>query len=222
MRTATRWVLTWMTAALAVMAFGCEQEAAKPAPAPAKTVEAKPAPTPAPAPTPPPAPVLRTDCPEGSSGEGTFDNPCKGSQAARLMEVEWTKKMDDKGPSFRVINTSPKTILYGKIAVYYYDKAGKQLESAKKSDDSAKSRPYDTCSGNIFAGVMKPKEKAVITFSCIKKDDVPEGTDAIEAEMVMVGFADATDKSNEYYWRNDDLAPDERPKGAGKAKGKKK
>jgi hypothetical protein len=139
-----------------------------------------------------------------------------------MMQVEWTGKTDDKGPSFRVVNTSPKTILYGKIAVYFYDKAGKQIEVMSKSGDSDKTRPYATCSGNIFAGVMKPKEKATITFSCIKKDTVPDGTAAIEAEIPMVGFADATEKRNEYYWRNDAIVPDERAKGAGKAKGKKK
>jgi hypothetical protein len=220
MRTLTQRVLTWMIPAAAVIAFGCEEEP-KPAPAPAKTAEAKPAPPPT-ATTPPPAPVLRTDCPEGSSGEGTYDKPCMGSGDARMMEVHWSGKTDDKGPSFRVVNTCPKTILYGKIAVYFYDKAGKQLEVQSKSGDSDKARPYASCAGNIFAGIMKPKEKATITFSCIKKDTVPEGTTAIEAEMPMVGFADATEKRNEYYWRNDDIAPDQRAKGAGKSKGKKK
>ena len=139
-----------------------------------------------------------------------------------MMQVEWTGKTDDKGPSFRVVNTCPKTILYGKIAVYFYDKAGKQLEVPNKSDETAKPRRFATCAGNIFAGIMKPKEKATITFSCIKKDTVPEGTAAIEAEMPMVGFADATEKRSEYYWRNDEITPDERAKGAGKSKGKKK
>jgi hypothetical protein len=156
------------------------------------------------------------------SGEGIFDKPCAGSGAARMMEIEWTGKTDDKGPSFRVVNTSPNTILYGKIAVYFYDKAGKQLDVPSKDGDSDKPRKYATCSGNIFAGIMKPKEKATITFSCIKKDHVPDGATAIEAEMPMVGFADSTEKRSEYYWRNDEIAPDERAKGAGKAKGKKK
>jgi hypothetical protein len=211
-----------MIAAMAATAFGCEEEP-KPAPAPAKTAEAKPAPPPtAAAPTPPPAPVLRSDCPEGSSGEGTFDSPCKGSGDARMMQAVWTGKTDDKGPSFSVVNTASQPILYGKIAVYFYDKAGKQLDVPAKSGDSDKPRRFATCAGNIFAGVMKSKEKFTITFSCIKKDIVPEGATAIEAEIPMVGFADATEKRSEYYWRNDEIAPDERAKGAGKAKGKKK
>jgi hypothetical protein len=60
---------------------------------------------------------------------------------------------------------------------------------------------------------MKPGEKAVITFSCVKKEHVPEGAKAIEGELQIVGFADATEKKSEYYWRNNDLVPDARPKG---------
>ena len=32
-----------------------------------------------------------------------------------MMEVTWTGKMTDTGPSFRVVNKSPSVILYGKI-----------------------------------------------------------------------------------------------------------
>jgi hypothetical protein len=128
-----------------------------------------------------------------------------------MMEVAWTGKMDDKGPSFRVTNKWSSAILYGKIMAYYYDKAGKQLEVKETSTTAPK--PYQTCFGNMFSGVMKAGEKAVITFSCFKRDQVPEGTAAIEAEMQVVGFADATEKKSEYYWRNPDLTPDVRKKG---------
>ena len=60
---------------------------------------------------------------------------------------------------------------------------------------------------------MKPAEKATITFSCVKKDNVPEGTTQVEAEMQMVGFADASEKKSEYFWKNGDLTPEARPKG---------
>jgi hypothetical protein len=42
---------------------------------------------------------------------------------------------------------------------------------------------------------------------------VPEGVAQIEAEMQMVGFADATEKKSEWFWKNPDLTPDQRPKG---------
>jgi hypothetical protein len=140
------------------------------------------------------------------------------------MEVAWTKKVDDKGPYFRVVNKTKSAILYGKIAVYFYDKKGKQLEVAA-TGEGAKPKPYHTCAGNMFGGVVKPEEKFTLTFSCVKKERIPEGTDTIEAEMQTVGFADSTEKHVDFYWRNSELAPDERPKGGLKApkatKGKK-
>ena len=70
--------------------------------------------------------------------------------------------------------------------------------------------------GVLKSGVMKAGEKAVLTFSCVKSERVPEGTKAIEAEMQMDGFADASEKSVEYYWRNNDLTPETRKKGGKK------
>ena len=108
------------------------------------------------------------------------------------------------------MNKSPSTILYGKIVVYFYDKAGKQLDVP---DPGGKPHKSHACTGNLFSGVMKPAEKAVITFSCVKKDVVPEGTAQVEAEMQTVGFADATEKKSEYFWKNADLTPEVRAKG---------
>ena len=68
---------------------------------------------------------------------------------------------------------------------------------------------------------MHPGEKAVINFSCIGKSSVPEGAVAIEAEVPMVGFADAEGKRSEFYWKNEELAPDTRPKGGIKPEKKK-
>lgn len=171
-------------------------------------------PTPAPSESAAAAPVVPHDCPKGSTGEGSFAKPCDAKGSARLMEVAWTGKMDDKGPQFRVTNKSATTIVHGKVAVYFYDKAGKQLDAQDTAATPPKAVPYRTCAGKIFGGVMKPAEKAVITFSCVTKANVPEGTVAIEAEMPMVGFADATDeKKVDFYWRNNDLTPDARKKG---------
>jgi hypothetical protein len=46
----------------------------------------------------------------------------------------------------------------------------------------------------------------------VKKDDVPKGAVNIEGEITVVGFTDSEGK-NDTYWRNDDLAPEDRPKG---------
>ena len=124
------------------------------------------------------------------------------------MEVTWTGKMTDTGPSFRVLNKSKLAILYGRIVVYFYDKAGKLIEI----QGGDKPRKRLTCAGNIFGGAVKPGEKIFMNFSCVKKDDVPKGAVNIEGEVTVVGFTDAEGK-NDTYWRNDDLAPEERPKG---------
>ncbi len=158
----------------------------------------------------------RSDCPKGSAGPGTFEKPCEAKGTARMMDVKWTGKTDDKGPFFGVTNNSPAVILYGKIAVYFYDKAGKQLMVKDTAATPPKDVPYRLCSGNMFSGVMKVKEKATIQFSCVKKEHVPDGTTAIEAEMITVGFADSTEKKSEFYWTNPDLMPEQRKKGGGK------
>jgi len=189
--------------------FGCEEEK-KEAPAAKPSVAAAPvAPPPAPSAEPP---KLRDDCPKGSSGPGTSDKPCLASGDSRMMEVAYTGKTTDEGPKFSVTNKSDNPILFGSLAAYFYDKAGKQL----KVTADGKTKPMQMCSGNIFAGAVKPGEKIFVFFSCVKKDQVPEGTASIEAEVKTVGFADEAGKRNEFYWSNPDLVPDERPKSGGK------
>lgn len=220
MRIESRRTMAWMgvATAMALSAFACKEDA-KPEAPPQKPSASVVAPTPPSAATPAaasaPAAVVSAsapvhDCPKDAPGDGTFAKPCDAKGPARMMEVTWTGKMDDKGPSFRVVNKSSTPILFGKIAVYSYDKAGKQLEL---KDSAGKPKPYHTCSGAMFGGVMKAGEKAVITFSCVAKANVAEGAAAIEAEMSVVGFADSSEKKVEYYWRNNDLTPDERKKG---------
>jgi len=198
---------------LTSLLFACEEEPKKEA-APAKPSAAATV-APPPSAEPPPPPKNRDDCPKGSSGVGTSDKPCLGSGDARMMEVAYTGKTTDEGPKFSIVNKAESQILFGSLAVYFYDKAGKQLQVGEKK------KPYQPCAGNIFAGAVKPGEKIFMFFSCVKKDIVPEGTAAIEAEVKTVGFADESGKKNEFYWSNPDLAPDVRPKLAGKAKSKK-
>ncbi|MEA2748152.1 MAG: hypothetical protein QOI41_2295 [Myxococcales bacterium] len=208
-------------AALSSGVIGCSKDSpgssgaasaksADPAPSatPAATASATPPPSASAAAVEPPH-----DCPKGSTGEGSFAKPCEAKGNARMMEAQWNGKTDDKGPFFRITNKSPSTILYGKIAVYFYDKAGKQLDVQDTAATPPKAVPYRTCSGNIFSGVMKPAEKATIQFSCVKKEHVPDGTAAIEAELQTVGFSDASEKKVDFYWSNKDLTPDARKKG---------
>lgn len=196
---------------IAVVAFGCSKQDSAPAPpaassaAPVPVVSATASASASAAPEPP------HDCPPNSSGPGSFTKPCEAKGTERMMDVKWTKN-GAAGPSFAITSRATKlVILYGRIAVYFYDKAGKQIEL---KDEAGKARPFHTCSGNFFGGPMNPKEKAVLTFSCVPKTVVPEGTATIEAEMSMVGFADAAGKKVDFFWRNPDLAPAARAKGA--------
>ena len=158
------------------------------------------------------APEPPHNCPTGSTGPGSFAKPCEAKGSSRMMESKWTKT-GDSGPSFAVTNKSQLVIVYGKIAVYFYDKAGKQLDVQDDTSSPPKPKPYHTCSGKFFGGIMKPAEREVLTFSCVPKTVIPAGTATIESEMTTVGFADADGKKIDFYWRNNDLAPDARPKG---------
>ena len=208
-----------LIAAAALTLVSCSKDDSKKTTPPAASADAEPAlsaPPSASASAPAPSATASApphDCLKGSTGEGSFAKPCEAKGGARMMEVGWNGKTDDKGPYFRVTNKSPNVILYGKIAVYFYDKAGKQLDVVDDAATPPKNVPYRTCSGNIFSGVMKAGEKAVLTFSCVAKKHIPEGTTAIEGEMQTVGFSDATEKKVEFYWRNNDLTPDVRKKG---------
>lgn len=202
-------------AALALI--GCAKEQGAPSGPEASSTAAAPesAATPAPATaaaTSAPTSKPSHACPDGSTGQGTFKSPCEAKGPSRLMEVTWTGKMGDAGPSFRVVNNAKLEVLYGNVAAYFYDKAGKQLQ-VPAGGASTKPRPKQTCGGGIFAGPMKPGEKAVLYFSCVKKEHVPEGTVAIEAEIQMVGFTASGGGKADTYWRNNDLVPDVRPKG---------
>lgn len=214
---------TSLMLSMALAALGCSKEEAKPeAPAASASPEAAPSTAPPPSASAGPdaastaglsdVPEPHHDCPPKSSGTGSFVKPCEAKAGERIMKVRWTKT-DDKGPSFNIKNVGSITIVYGRIAVYFYDKAGKQLDVTDDSGTTPKPKKFHTCSGNFFQGVMKPAESAVLTFSCVPKKVIPDGTVTIEGEMQMVGFADATEKKVDFYWRNADLTPDARPKG---------
>jgi hypothetical protein len=212
---------TLVTLVTALTLTGCSKEPDKAGAAASASASAQAAPSATPAPGAASASAAPSataaepphDCPKGSTGEGSFNKPCEAKGKERMMELGWTGKTDEKGPQFRLTNKAAQTVLYGKIAVYFYDKAGKQLDVQDTAATPPKAVPYRTCSGNMFGGVMKPGEKAVLWFSCVKKEHVPEGTAAIEAEMQTVGFADASEKKVDYYWRNNDLVSDVRKKG---------
>src|SRR5262249_50091892 len=106
--------------------FACEEE--KKETAPPKPSASAIATAPAPSAEPPPPPKNRDDCPKGSSGPGTSDKPCLASGDSRMMEVTYTGKTEDQGPKFQIVSKADSQILFGSLVVYFYDKAGKQLD----------------------------------------------------------------------------------------------
>ena len=58
-----------------------------------------------------------------------------------MLEVAWNGKYDDHGaPWFKVNNKASKAILYGRVAIYDYDKAGKQIDVKEAVEGSDKTR----------------------------------------------------------------------------------
>lgn len=214
-------MLATLTIAAAVLSTACSKDEPAQASTPSATASAAATPSAtvaasaAPSAVASAAPEAHHDCPANSTGVGSLTEPCVAKGAERLMTVKWTKT-DDKGPNFSIKNTGKITIIYGKIVVYFYDKAGKQLELKDESETPPKMKQFHVCSGSFFQGVMKPGESATLTFSCVPKKIIPDGTATIEAEMQTVGFADSTEKKIDFYWRNPDLSPAARPKGGPK------
>jgi hypothetical protein len=216
---------TLLTASIAVALFGCSKDEPKKEGATSASASAPAAATPTPTPTPATSPTPSAsasaapepphECPPKSAGVGSLDKPCDAKGTERMMTVKYTKTTDDHGPEFSITNKSKLPILYGKIAIYFYDKAGKQLElPPDPSDKPPKPRRFLSCFGsNLFQGVMKPAENAALTFGCLPKSGVPEGTATMEGEITMVGFSDASEKKVDFYWTNKDLVPDARKKG---------
>jgi hypothetical protein len=112
------------------------------------------------------------------------------------MKVRWTKT-DDKGPSFNIKNVGPTTIVNRKIAGTSTTRPASNSTCPTRAA-TPKPKKFHTCSGNFFQGVMKPAESAVLTFSCVTKKDIPDGSATIAAEMQMVGFADAKEKKIDF------------------------
>ena len=215
MSTTTSWALFGMIAACAACSKD-QPAAADAAPSAAASASAAPSASVAAAPSASAsaAPEVQHDCPAGSTGLGSFSHPCEAKGNARMVTLVWNGKSDDKGsPWFNVKSKAPKTMLYGHLAIYFYDKAGKQIDVKEAVEGSDKTHAYHACAGNVFQGGLNPNENARYTFSCMKKSDMPEGATSMQAEASTVGFADASLKKNEFYWKNPDLAPEKRPKG---------
>ncbi len=144
----------------------------------------------------------------GCKGEGTFFKPCSCKDKAQPvpLEVKYTGKYSDffKQPEWEVTNKTDKDIHWASAAVYYYDKAGKQLEAQIKDKTYKASR----VNGSNFT--LKPKETKKITIG-FKKDTEPKGIDSMEVVFDGWCFGVYKDKSSHLCIKNE-RAPEERPK----------
>jgi hypothetical protein len=160
-------------------------------------------------------PEVQHDCPPGSTGLGSAAKPCDAKGTARMIEIAWNGKRDSQSgaPTFKVTSKAPKAIVWAKVAVYFYDKTGQLIDVKEPIEGSDKTHTYHVCLGNLFAPNLGIAEKATYNFSCVGKSNVPDGATAIEVEAQRVAFADASGKKADFYWRNNDLTPETRPKG---------
>lgn len=143
------------------------------------------------------------------NGKGDFFQKCdcKGKGMTPPLVAKWTGKMHPffKEPTFEVENTSDKDIHWASASVYYYDKAGKQIEVKLK--DRPDKYKKSSINGSNFT--FKPKEKKELALGW-KEENHPK--DAVKIEVVFDGWCYGVynDKANELCI-NVDRAPDERP-----------
>ena len=101
------------------------------------------------------APEPPHDCPTGSAGPGSFTKPCDAKGSSRMMDGE----VEEDGRQRAILRHHQQVAAgrscYGKIAVYFYDKAGKQLDvrtTARRPSPARTTRARASSS----AGVMHP------------------------------------------------------------------
>ncbi len=118
-------------------------------------------------------------------GEGSLDKECvlKGKSP---FKAKWTGGyMDSFGrqiPEFEVESNFEIEVSWGYVAIYYYDKDGKQLEITFE-DGRKVMHSYENGSGILK---IKPGEKKKLGFGPTKAE-TPAGTDTIEIEITGWG-----------------------------------
>jgi hypothetical protein len=110
-------------------------------------------------------------------GTGTFFEKCdcKAKPPAVPLKAKYAGKRSSffKQPEFEVTNTTDKPIHWGSVAIYYYDKAGKQLEAEIDGKKFAASRS----NGSNFT--LKPNETKTINLG-FKSEHEPKNVDSME------------------------------------------
>ena len=175
--------------------------------------QAPPVVSPSPSPTEPAAeaPAEGKCAALGCTGEGSFFDrcDCKGKPQTAPLKATRTGKYDGflKRPEFEVTNTTDKDIHWGSVAVYYYDGAGKQLETTIRDTRYKVSR----MNGSSFA--LKPNQPKTLTMG-FQRENEPKGVKAIEVVFDGWCFGTYAAKST-HLCVNAERAPEERARSGG-------
>ena len=140
----------------------------------------------------------------GCAGDGSFGKmcDCKDKPAASPFTVKATGKKVGGRPEWEVTNTSDKPTHWASLAVYYYDREGKQLTAESPNGKFRVGRE----NGSTFT--LKAKETRKIGAGFSDKLE-PKGTTS--TELVVDGWCYGTyeDKASHVCIRNA-KAPDDR------------
>lgn len=147
------------------------------------------------------------------SGDGSFFKmcDCKATPQEVPFEAKYTGKYHSffKQPEWEVTNKTDKDIHWASANVYYYDKAGKQLEATvKDKKDASKDRKFKSYRINGSNFTLKPKETKKITIG-FAQENAPAG--AASLEVVFDGWCYGTnaDKAS-HLCISGEKSPDER------------
>lgn len=160
----------------------------------------------------PPAPAESAAAPAGKceplgcTGAGSFSEMCSCKSASAPITAKFTGSYRFDTPEWEVTNTTDSPLHWGSSAVYYYDKAGKQLST------EIRGTKYSVHRMNGSSFTLKPKETRKITVG-FKKADEPKGVKSIELLLDGWCFGTYEDKASHLCVRAP-KAPDERAQGA--------
>lgn len=147
-------------------------------------------------------------CPAGCKGDGTFTAKCR-CEGDSLPPVPFEAKLGTgfqfDQPVWEVTNKTDKDIHWGMVSVYYYDAAGKQLET------KIKDKVYKRSRMNGSTLTFKPGETKKMGIG-FKQESAPKG--AKDMEIVFHGwcYGDRKDKATQQCITIPS-PPDDRPKG---------
>jgi len=151
-------------------------------------------------------------------GDGSFFQKCDCKAAPQDVpfEAKYTGKYHSffKQPEWDVTNKTDKDINWASANVYYYDKAGKQLEATvKDKKDASKDRKFKSYRVNGSNFTLKPKETKKITIGFMQ-ENAPAGAASLEVVFDGWCYGASADKES-HLCINVERSPDERAR-AGK------